>query len=84
VMEYLVNEAFEEILRFDKSYRGCRRCRLDTMAVALNKLPASYVITAEGEVLLRAVSLMQQFKVDVIKAVAESLELILKHPRHKE
>lgn len=83
VMEFLVNETIEEILRVNKNYCGCRRCRLDTAAVALNKLPASYVVTAEGEVLLRAVSLRQQFKVDVIKAVTEALELVRKRPHHQ-
>jgi len=82
VMEDLVLHTIEEILSTQKDVCGCQRCRLDMAAIALNKLPTSYVVTAEGEVLLRVNSLKQQFKVDIIKAVTEAMALVSKNPHH--
>lgn len=82
VMEGLVMETIEEVLKTQKDACGCRRCRLDMAAIALNKLTPAYVVTAEGEVLLRTSSLKQQFKVDIIRAVTEALALVKKNPHH--
>ncbi len=84
VMERLVEETLEDILKTNKdTVCECRRCRLDTVAIALNKLPPAYVVTEEGEVLLRTNSLRQQFKVDIIKAVTAALALVRKRPHHQ-
>lgn len=82
VMEVLVDETIDEILRANKDICGCARCRLDLAAVALNKLPANYVVTTEGEVLKRTNSLKQQFKVDIIRCLTEALEVVSKNPHH--
>jgi len=82
VMEILVDETIEEILRSNKDICDCARCRLDLAAVALNKLPTNYVVTTEGEVLKRTNSLKQQFKVDIIRALTEALKVVSKHPHH--
>ncbi len=84
VMERLVEETLEDILKANKdTFCGCRRCRLDTAAIALNNLSPAYVVTEEGEILLRTNSLRQQFKVDIIKAVTEALALVRKNPHHE-
>lgn len=82
VMEILVDETIDEILRANKDICACDRCRLDMSAVALNKLPTIYVVTTEGEVLKRTNSLKQQFKVDIIRALTEALDVVRKHPHH--
>ncbi len=82
VMEILVDETIDEILRANKDICGCERCRLDLSAVALNNLPTIYVVTTEGEVLKRTNSLKQQFKVDIIRALTEALAVVRKNPHH--
>ncbi len=82
VMENLVLDTIEEILSTQKNICGCQRCKLDMAAIALNKLPTSYVVTAEGEVLLRVNSLKQQLKVDIIRTVTEAMALVSKNPHH--
>ncbi len=82
VMEVLVMETVEEILKSNKNLCDCLRCQLDMAAIALNKLPTNYVVTTEGEVLLRTNALKQQFKVDIIRAATEALEVVGKHPHH--
>ncbi len=82
VMELMVNETLDEILRAKKDICGCPRCRLDLAAVALNDLPANYVVTDEGEVIKRAHALKQQFKVDIIRALTKALKVVGEHPHH--
>ncbi len=82
VMEILVDETIDEILRANKDICACDRCRLDLSAVALNKLPTIYVVTTEGEVIKRTNSLKQQFKVDIIRALTEALGVVRKNPHH--
>lgn len=82
VMEILVVETIEEVLKTKIELCGCQRCKFDIAAIALNKLPTSYVVTMEGEVLLRTSALKQQFKVDIIRAVTEAIEVVSKRPHH--
>lgn len=83
VMEFLVKETVEEVLKARKDLCGCDRCKLDIAAIALNRLPTSYVVTLEGEVILRTGALKQQFKVDLIRNVTEAVELVSKRPHHR-
>lgn len=82
VMEILVDETIDEIRKANKDICGCDRCRLDLSALALNKLPTNYVVTTEGEIIKRTNSLKQQFKVDIIRALTEALDVVRKHPHH--
>jgi len=82
VMEYTVSETLDEVLRSREDVCKCPRCRLDIMAIALNRLPPSYVVTSKGEVIARTNALRQQFKVDVIRAITEAIEIVSKTPHH--
>ncbi|OPX89515.1 MAG: Late competence development protein ComFB [Pelotomaculum sp. PtaB.Bin117] len=82
VMEILVKETIEDILKNCQELCKCERCKLDMAAIALNKLSPSYVVTAEGEVLLRVGSLKQQNKVDIIRVVTEAIDIVGKKPHH--
>lgn len=83
VMEILVKETVDEVLKANPHFCSCQRCRLDLAALALNKLSPSYVVTQEGEVWLRANALRQQCKVDLIRVVAESINTVAEHPHHQ-
>lgn len=82
VMEVLVGETIDEMLRANKDICSCPRCRLDLSAIALNSLPANYVVTTEGEVYKRIGALKQQFKVDIIRALTEAHKIVSKNPHH--
>lgn len=84
VMEILVSETIDEILSANNKVCGCQRCRFDLAAIALNKLPASYVVTEVGEVIIRTNSLRQQCKVDIIRAVTEAINIVSKYPHHEK
>jgi competence protein ComFB len=84
VMEIMVPEFIDEVLKVNKNLCGCKRCRLDLAAIVLNKLPASYVVTLEGEISLRTNALRQQFRVDIFKVIVEAAEIVAGHPHHNQ
>lgn len=82
VMEILVGQVIEEVIKSDKTICNCRRCRLDMSAIALNNLPTKYVVTVQGEVLHRTSVLRNQCKVDIIRALTEAIKIVRKNPHH--
>lgn len=86
-METVVKASLAEILQQKEAYGvgdicTCERCQLDTMALALNKLPPRYVVCDKGEAYARASALDQQFKVDTLFAVLNALQIVQSNPRH--
>ena len=84
VMESTVFNALDEVLRKNEGLCDCEHCRLDIAAIALNKLPPIYVVTAEGEVISRVETMKAQKMVDVIKAITEGIDIVCKNPRHED
>ncbi|HZJ58087.1 MAG TPA: late competence development ComFB family protein [Clostridia bacterium] len=80
-VEELVTNMLDEL-----SVRGdfctCRRCRLDMIAYALNRIPAKYVVTQTGEVYTKISHLEQQLEVDITVALTQAIETVSKNPRH--
>jgi len=84
LMENVVLQRLEEILAKDPvAFCNCAHCRLDVAALALNNLPARYVVTERGEVYASANNLEIQHFVDVVAAVAKALQVVRRKPRHR-
>lgn len=81
IMEQLVNDKLEEMLKGEKCCK-CDRCIEDMTAKALNKLPAKYVSTHNGELFSKLDSAVRQNSVDINVAVAEAIACISKNPSH--
>ena len=79
VMEELVTDIVADMAREGKMC-ACTRCRLDVSAIALNNLPPSYVVTAEGESIK---SNMTQYRVDALRMVTRAIEVVRKMPHHR-
>ena len=62
----------------------CEVCRLDVMAIMLNKLKSHYVVTPQGTLYAQLSDFDWQFKVDVMTAFSEATEIVKKYPRHEE
>lgn len=84
VMEILVLDILDEVLKTRTNICNCERCRLDLAAISLNKLPPSYVVTPEGEIFLRTNVLRQQFRADVYRVISEAVAVVSKFPHHKD
>ena len=85
MMEKLVLEELEKVFNKEE-YNGCtcERYKADMMALALNKLPAKYVVTEQGEIISKIVATLPQNQVDLLSAVVEASELVKRRPRHLE
>ena len=82
-MEEVVNMLLDDILK-DLNVCKCNKCKMDIAAMALNDLPAKYIVTEKGELYSKINALRQQFEVDVISAIAKAAVLVKRSPRHDE
>jgi len=60
----------------------CEKCRLDIMALALNRLPSKYVVTQKGHVYAKLAELELQLKADIIRELTRAIEIVKKNPQH--
>lgn len=75
-MEEQVWEALQRLFPSHPNVCHCSLCEQDMSAYALNRLPASYVSTQEGEARLTSQELDQQ----VIKIVEAAIHHVSHHP----
>lgn len=62
----------------------CEKCRMDIIAIALNNLPAKYVVTTKGVLYSKLTTLEYQFDVDIITAIARAVDIVKANPRHNQ
>ena len=60
----------------------CENCRLDIMAIALNKLPPQYVVTEKGAIFASVKEMSHQRMVDLATAVTEAVIMVNSKPSH--
>ncbi|MZP28477.1 competence protein ComFB [Heliobacterium undosum] len=82
LMEGVVENFLDDLLAQHPEVCRCSQCRMDIMAAALNRLPPRYVVTTKGEVYSKINMLVNQFRVDVIGAIAHGMMLVAQNPRH--
>ncbi len=81
-MENVVALLMDELIK-DRDMCKCEHCRLDIMAIALNKLPPKYTVTREGEVYAKIDLLSRQYHTDVIIQLLNAIDIVLKNPHHE-
>jgi len=81
IMEKIVGDKLEEMLKSEDCCK-CERCLEDMTAIALNKLPAKYVSTHNGELFSKLDSTLRQSMVDINVAVSNAIALVSKNPTH--
>ena len=82
VMEKLVDEKLEQMLSGEHCCK-CTRCLEDMKAIALNKLPAKYVSSHNGELFTKLSTSLRQSSVDINVAVANAIDCVSAHPSHE-
>lgn len=83
VMEKVVDDRLEEMLRSENCCK-CERCLEDMKAIALNKLPAKYVSTHNGELFTKLDSTLRQKVVDINVAVSNAIACVSQNPSHNQ
>jgi competence protein ComFB len=81
-MELLVWEMLDKVLEKRLDVCKCESCRYDIVALALNDLPPRYVVSQKGETYTRAMTLGQQFSIDIIAKITQAANVVAMHPRH--
>ena len=81
-MEDVVKNLLEVLMAERSDICNCEKCRLDIMAVALNKLQPKYVVTEKGRVYLKLTELELQFRADVARELTKSIEFVKTHQKH--
>ena len=80
-MEDLVENRLGDLMR-SADMCCCERCRADTKALALNKLPPRYVVSVGGEVYSRFQELSTQNQVNITAAIMAAIRVVRQHPHH--
>ncbi len=60
----------------------CDKCRLDVMALALNSLPPSYVVTYAGGLFANIDATNVQMQADAMSAVLKAIAVVSRSPHH--
>ena len=81
IMEGFVEDKLQDMLRGEDICQ-CERCIDDMKAIALNRLPAKYVSTHNGELFSKLDAMIRQNSVDINIAVAEAIYMVAKRPSH--
>ncbi len=81
-MEDIVKSILEKILAEREDVCKCEKCKLDMMALALNRLPPKYVVTQKGRIYTKLSELELQLKADVTKEVTKAIEIVKNNPQH--
>ncbi|MGE5397334.1 MAG: late competence development ComFB family protein [Chitinophagales bacterium] len=82
VMESLVLNTLEEVMRAAETTCFCEKCKADIAAYALNNLKPKYATTEKGEIISRTMNLGFQTRMDVIAAITEAIKVVGKNPHH--
>jgi len=80
-MEDVVLNSLNLILEKEEMCK-CEKCKLDIMALALNRLPPKYVVTEKGRIYTKLAELELQFKADVIRELTKAVEVVKNNPQH--
>lgn len=81
-MEILVDQIFDKTTQ-DMDICKCERCRLDIMAIALNKLEPRYVVSDQGYLYTKLNMIQQQHSADVIAAITQASMVVGGNKNHE-
>ncbi len=60
----------------------CDKCRLDIASYALNRLPAKYIATTQGELMSKISFIDNDFRMRVATELSKGAQVVKKNPRH--
>lgn len=82
IVEGLIWEEVDAVLNRKEGACRCDKCRADIAAYALNKIKPHYVVSRQGEAMARAQVLANDFRVGLLVAITEAVEIVNAYPRH--
>ncbi|MFW6035777.1 MAG: late competence development ComFB family protein [Halothermotrichaceae bacterium] len=82
--EKIVLETMEDLLNKPefKDICTCEKCLLDIATFVLNRLPAKYFASRQGELQSKIEEFESQLQVDTISTVTKAIKKVSAKPRH--
>ncbi len=81
-MEVVVSDVVEqELKKIDEEWAKDERCKLDVMALILNRLPARYVVTGKGWIMTKIKETEVQFQADILREMVKAIKIVKNNPR---
>jgi len=81
-LELVVKDAVErELASIDEEWAKDERCKLDIMALVLNRLPARYIVTDKGRIMTKIKETEVQFQADILRELVKAIKIVTKNPR---
>lgn len=62
----------------------CPQCRVDVIALSLNRLKSRYVSSEKGRLLSVIDQMSYDYIPEILRAITESAEVVKKNPRHEK
>ncbi|MDO7786083.1 late competence development ComFB family protein [Desulforamulus aquiferis] len=81
-VEQMLDDVIQNYANSNPDICTCSRCRLDTMAIALNNLPTRYVVTDEGGIYTKVAMEQIAGRAQVVAAILNGIQIVQKKPRH--
>lgn len=81
-MEDVVQQILQELLPRWRDVCACERCRLDMFAVAMNQLPARYVVSDDGHAHAQLDATHPQLSAQILTALNQAKETVRSKPSH--
>ena len=80
-MELVVEDAVEsELGKIEDEWAKTHKAKLDIMALALNRLPARYIVTDKGRIMAKINETEVQFQADILREVIRAIGIVRKNP----
>jgi len=81
-MEDVVKGQLDRVLSKRQDVCKCNKCRLDIIALTLNRFISKYVVTQKGIAYSRLIELEAQLKADVVKEMTKAIAIVKTNPQH--
>lgn len=78
LMLYFVEHRIDEVIETCDACR-CEKCRMDMMALALNKLPSKYVVTVHDQLIDLT---FRKSGAEILTALTQAVLLVKENPKH--
>lgn len=82
IMELVVKNQVEDMMERSNQCH-CDKCKMDVMALVLNKIPPKYVATNKGALITRVQSYSRQGTADLTAAITAAMETVRNFPLHE-
>ena len=82
ITEQIVDQMVDDLIKKEKAC-PCPKCRLDIMALALNKLPPKYVVSVKGNAFTSFQLNKAQNRIDFYQAIWEAVQKVKGCPQHE-